>query len=78
MKKNIVRLIFLGFLFMLGIGMNMNFSPEKESFIDNNKALAQSGAGRICANISTEVCTWYNEDGSIDYQDNGEWAPEPL
>ncbi|MEA1896863.1 MAG: hypothetical protein U9N53_04290 [Bacteroidota bacterium] len=76
MKKNIVRLIFPSFLFivMLGFGMNMNFSPEKESFI--NEALAQSNAGRLCANISTQVCIWYNEDGSIDYMDNGDWMPE--
>jgi len=78
MKKNIVKFIFHSLLFIIifSLGMNINFSTEKVLFIDNNEALAQSHAGRLCVHLASTTCIWYTDDGEIDFITDGQWADE--
>jgi len=44
--------------------------------IDNNEALAQSHAGRLCVHLASTTCIWYTDDGEIDFITDGQWADE--
>ena len=44
--------------------------------ISNNKALANPPAGELCVNGGSDMCVWYNDDGSIDFWVWGKWYHE--